>query len=87
MGFWKAFRPLKIQDLPDEALIGMTKNDPWMSPTSARFSPFHWKMVMFCWLSLGQQRIVGGLCLVEIVLKFCWIVLQPERLKIVLSQL
>jgi hypothetical protein len=50
MGFWKVFRPLKIQDLLDEARIGMTtmtKDDPWMSPASARFSPFHWKMVMF----------------------------------------
>jgi hypothetical protein len=42
MGFWKAFRPLKIQDLLDEAPIGMTttKDDPWMSPTSARFLHF-----------------------------------------------
>jgi hypothetical protein len=49
MGFWKVLHPLKIQDLPDEALIGMTatKDDPWMSPTSARFFPFHWKMMMF----------------------------------------
>jgi hypothetical protein len=40
--FSKAFRPLRTQDLPDIALIGMTatKVDPWMSPTDARFSSF-----------------------------------------------
>jgi hypothetical protein len=43
MNFAKAFRPLKIQDLPDEASIGMTatKDDPWMSPTNARFLPLY----------------------------------------------
>jgi hypothetical protein len=38
----KAFRPLRIQDLPENASIGRTatKDDPWMSATDARFFSF-----------------------------------------------